>query len=94
MRAASTPADAAAPSPLVSVVIDRRTFEEELRRAAGGDVHVDPNDDLASRRCHSFDGMPRLPGDVGRPSAPVQPTARRTSGMTCAANRRIVSVSG
>jgi hypothetical protein len=64
LRAASTPADATAPTPLVNVVIDQRTFEEELRRAAGEDVDVDPNDELESRRCHSVDGSPLHPADV------------------------------
>lgn len=64
VRAASTPADATSPAPLVNVVIDQRSFEEQLRRAAGEDVRVDPNDDLEGRRCHSFDGTPLHPADV------------------------------
>jgi len=64
VRAASTPADATAPAPLVNVVIDQRTFEEQLRRAAGADVVTDPNEDLASRRCHTLDGTPLTPSDV------------------------------
>jgi len=64
VRAASTPADATSPVPLVNVVIDQRTFEEQLRRAAGEDVGVDPNDDLEGRRCHDLDGTPLHPADV------------------------------
>jgi len=64
VRAASTPADAQSPAPLVNVVVDQRTFEEQLRRAAGEEVAVDPNDDLPSRRCNSLDGTPLHPGDV------------------------------
>lgn len=64
VRARSTPADAAAPEPLVNVVIDQRTFEESLRRAAGEEVAVDPNDDPGTRRCHAIDGTPLHPADV------------------------------
>ena len=64
VRAASTPADATAPVPLVNVVIDQRSFEEQLHRAAGEDVCVDPNDDVGGRRCHDFDGTPLHPADV------------------------------
>jgi len=63
-RAASTPADGRSPEPLVNIVIDQRTFEEQLRRACGEDVEVDPNEDLDSRRCHSLDGTPLHPADV------------------------------
>lgn len=63
-RAASSPADARAPEPLVNIVIDQRTFEEELRRAAGADVTVDPNDDVEGRRCQSLDGTLLHPGDA------------------------------
>ncbi|HEX4903503.1 MAG TPA: DUF222 domain-containing protein [Acidimicrobiales bacterium] len=64
VRAASTPADAHTPAPLVNIVIDQRCFDEQLRRAAGEEVSVDPNDDLPSRRCHSLNGTPLHPGDV------------------------------
>jgi Domain of unknown function (DUF222) len=64
VRAASTPVDAVSPVPLVNVVIDQRSFEEQLRRAAGEDVPVDPNDDLEGRRCHDLDGMPLHPANV------------------------------
>jgi len=64
VRAASTPADGRAPEPLVNIVIDQRTLEDQLRRAAGEQITVDPNDDLDSRRCHSLDGTPLHPADV------------------------------
>jgi hypothetical protein len=64
VRAASTPADANRPEPLVNIVVDQRTFEEQLRRAAGEEVAVDPNDDLATRRCHSLGGTTLHPTDV------------------------------
>lgn len=63
-RAASMPADARVPEPLVSIVVDQRTFEEQLRRAAGQEVASDPNDDLAGRRCHAEDGTPVHPTDA------------------------------
>jgi hypothetical protein len=63
-RAASTPADARAPEPLVSIVIDQRTFDETLRRAAGEEVEPDPSEDLEARRCHSVDGTALHPADV------------------------------
>src|SRR3546814_479646 len=50
VRAASTPADAVSPVPLANVVIDQRSFEEQLRRAAGEDIPVDPNKTPAGRR--------------------------------------------
>jgi hypothetical protein len=62
VRATSTPADARPAEPLVNVVIDQRTFEEQLRRAAGDEVVVDPNEDLESRRCHDLAGTPLSPG--------------------------------
>ncbi len=64
LRAASMPADARSPEPLVNIVIDQRTFEEQLHRAAGDEVEVDPNDDLDQRRCHTVDGTPLHPGAV------------------------------
>lgn len=63
-RAASARADARAPEPLVNVVVELRTFEEQLRRAAGEHVPVDPNDDLEHRRCHTIDGTQVHPADV------------------------------
>ncbi len=63
-RAGAAPADARSPEPLVNIIVDQQTFEEELRRAAGEDVEVDPNADLDSRRCHTIDGTPLHPGDA------------------------------
>ncbi|HAS10563.1 MAG TPA: hypothetical protein DCS55_08630 [Acidimicrobiaceae bacterium] len=64
VRAASPPADAASPVPLVNVVIDQRSFEEQVRRAAGEEMDLDPNDDLGGHRCHDLDGTPLHPADV------------------------------
>jgi len=64
VRAGSTPADAQRPAPLVNIVVDQRTFEEQLRRAAGEDIEPDPNDDLTARRCQSLDGTALHPGEV------------------------------
>lgn len=63
-RAASTPADGRSPEPLVNIVIDQATFEEQLRRAAGEEVSVDPNEDVSGRRCQTIDGTLLHPGDV------------------------------
>ena len=64
MRAASSPADGRAPEPVVNIVVDQQTFVEELRRSAGEDVAVDPNESLDGRRCHSVDGTPLRPAEV------------------------------
>jgi len=63
-RAASSPADGRSPEPLVNVVIDQATFEEQLRRSSGEDVVVDPNGDVERRRCHTVGGTLLHPGDV------------------------------
>lgn len=62
--AAAAPADSRTPDPLVNIVVDRETFEDEVRRACGEDVDVDPNDDLEGRRCQTLDGTPLRPSDV------------------------------
>jgi hypothetical protein len=64
VRAGAAPADATSLEPLVNIVIDQRSFDEALRRAAGEDIEADPNDDLEHRRCHSVDGTPLHPADV------------------------------
>lgn len=48
----------------MNIVIDWDTWSEELRRAAGEDVVVDPNELLEARRCHSVDGAALHPADV------------------------------
>lgn len=63
-RARAVPADARSPEPLVNIMIDQRTWEEELRRGLGEDVPVDPNDDLEGRRCHTADGTQLRPSDA------------------------------
>lgn len=62
-RAASSPAGGRSPEPLVNIVVDQQTFEEQLRRAAGETVDVDPAESLA-RRCHTIDGAALHPADV------------------------------
>ncbi len=57
-------ADGASPGPLVSIVVDQQTFEDQLRRAAGVPVPVDPNGDLSGRRCHTLDGTPLRPAEA------------------------------
>lgn len=57
-------ADGPTPEPLVNIVIDQDTFEDELRRAAGDDVAVDPNGELDGRRCHTVAGTPIRPAEA------------------------------
>ncbi len=63
-RAAAADAGARSPEPLVNIVIDQETFEDELRRAAGEEVDIDPNGDLGDRRCHTIGGTPLHPSDA------------------------------
>jgi len=51
-RAASTPADARSPEPLVNIVMTQEAFEAELARLAGGQPSVDPSD-VDAHRCHT-----------------------------------------
>ncbi|MCO8128767.1 HNH endonuclease [Acidimicrobiia bacterium EGI L10123] len=60
-RAAAS--EGCSPEPLVNIIIDQDTFEDELRRSAGLEVRVDPNEDLA-RRCHAMDGTPLRPAEA------------------------------
>ncbi len=61
-RAAST--DGTSPQPLVNIVVDQQTFEDELRRASGVPLDVDPNADLDDRRCHTLDGTQLRPAEA------------------------------
>lgn len=63
--AASAPADARRPEPLVDIIIDQATFEAELRRA-GGDPGpaVDPTEAIEGHRCQTLDGTPLLPAEA------------------------------
>lgn len=62
-RAAAQPADAGNPQPLVSIVVDEETVEQEIRRAAGETVENDPSrvDDVI---CHTISGTRLHPSDV------------------------------
>jgi hypothetical protein len=62
--AAAAPPDSRTPDPLVNIVVDRQTFEEEMRRACGEGIEHDPEDDLAGRWCHTIAGAPLHPSDV------------------------------
>lgn len=63
--AASTPADAQAPEPVVNVVIDEHTLATELARTADEDVAEDPNRVLAGDRlCRTADGAVLHPADA------------------------------
>lgn len=57
-RAGGARADDRSPEPLVNIVVDQDTFENELRRATGadGDVAADPSVDVSKRRCHTIGG--------------------------------------
>ena len=57
-------ADGCSPEPLVNIVVDLETFEDELRRSAGVDVRVDPNEVLDDRRCHTLDGTQIRPAEA------------------------------
>jgi hypothetical protein len=56
-------AEGCSPVPLVNVVVDQDTFEDELRRSAGVEVRSDPNEELA-RRCHAMDGTSLRPAEA------------------------------
>lgn len=62
-RAGATCADDRTPDPLVNIVVDQETFEDELRRAAGEHVETDPNE-TDGRRCHTVSGTTVHPADV------------------------------
>lgn len=62
-RAGGARADDRSPDPLVNIVIDQETFEDELRRAAGEEVETDPND-AEGRRCHTVGGTTLHPSDA------------------------------
>lgn len=80
--AATAPTNGRSPDPLVNLVVDLRTAEELLRRAAGDDVPpVDP-DDYDQRRCESVDGVP------------VDPDAMLVALLTGALRRVVVDDAG
>jgi hypothetical protein len=56
--AASAPLHGRQADPLVNLMVDLRTAEELLRRAAGDDVPPPDPDDYETRRCESVDGVP------------------------------------
>jgi len=75
LDAVSTPADAQAPEPVVSIVVDIETFEETITRMFGADfatdlLHRPPRAerrrcrDPRRRRCETIDGTPLDPYHV------------------------------
>ncbi len=68
LAAASTPADAQAPEPVVNIVVDQATFESALATAAGDRPlsGMDPpaSPDPTGRRCETLDGAVLDPFDV------------------------------
>jgi len=63
--AAAAPGAVSMPGPLVNVVVDAGTLEDELVRAAGGTPANAPGEDLTRRRiCRTLSGRPLDPSDV------------------------------
>jgi hypothetical protein len=63
-RAAATPADGQSPEPLVNIVIDHQTFEDEVRRICGDPtVSFDPGR-AGERVCRTVTGEPLHPSDA------------------------------
>ena len=62
-RRAGAAADGRSPEPLVNIVIDQETFEEELRRIAGEAVETDPNH-AEGRCCMTLGGTQLHPSDA------------------------------
>ena len=64
-RSATAPADGRAPTALVNIIVDQRTFEEAL---AGHHLTPHPHDladiDLSQRRCETDTGIALLPDEV------------------------------
>jgi hypothetical protein len=63
-RRAAAAEGSSSPEPLVNIVIDQASFEDELRRTAGLSVEVDPNVEMDRRRCHTLDGTPIRPAEA------------------------------
>lgn len=63
-RRAAAAGEGRSPEPLVNIVIDQDTFEDELRRAAGLGVDVGPNREVEGRRCHTLDGSQIRPAEA------------------------------
>lgn len=62
-RRAGVVPEGRSPEPLVNIIMDQDSFEEELRRAAGEDFDIDPNAEPERRRCHTLGGTPLHPTD-------------------------------
>ena len=62
-RAGAVSADARSPEPLVNIVVDQKTFQEELRRMAGETVDTDPAE-VDGRRCQTLGGTHLHPSDA------------------------------
>ena len=62
-RAAAAPPGATSPEPLVDIVIDQQTFEDELRRIAGQRVQCDPAR-AGERLCQTVTGDRLHPSDA------------------------------
>jgi hypothetical protein len=63
-RAAATPADAQSPEPLVNIVIDQQTFDDEVRRISSDPtIGTDPGR-TNERICRTLAGEPLHPSDA------------------------------
>ncbi|WP_436794985.1 HNH endonuclease signature motif containing protein [Actinospongicola halichondriae] len=62
-RAGAVAPDARSPEPLVNIVVDQDTLDDEIRRSAGAPVDTDP-DASEGRRCHTIGGATLHPSDA------------------------------
>lgn len=65
-RAGASPADGRAPEPLVNIVIDQRTFEDELRRLVDDEAPdcQDRPADMTGHHCRTVGGTPIRPSEA------------------------------
>ncbi|HSL59345.1 MAG TPA: DUF222 domain-containing protein, partial [Acidimicrobiales bacterium] len=63
-RAATAPPEGRRPEPLVNIVIDQASFENELARLCGAETPAPDTIDPAGRVCHTLSGHQLHPGDA------------------------------
>jgi hypothetical protein len=63
-RAAATPAGAQRPEPLVNIVIDQQTFDDEVRRICGDPTYGSDTGRAGERICRTLAGEPLHPSDA------------------------------
>lgn len=64
LKGSSAPLGSKTPEPVVSVIIDQQTFEDELRRLAGAEVPTRAWSDVERYRCQTADGTRLAPEDA------------------------------